>query len=142
MYYIDAIQRYIPVNEQEKNDKRAILKFIEKYQDDVLYRDNSIAHITSSGFIMNRALDKVLFIHNNIINSWALAGGHADGDKDLLCIAMKKVKEKTGIINVKPLFEEIAAIDIIGVNPCAEQGLPAYGVCNLGHINLSRILLS
>jgi ribonucleoside-diphosphate reductase alpha chain len=27
------------------------------------------------------------------------------------------------------------------VHNCGEQGLPAYGVCNLGHINLSRILL-
>jgi len=30
---------------------------------------------------------------------------------------------------------------IIGVNPCAEQALPAYGVCNLGHINLAEFVL-
>lgn len=31
--------------------------------------------------------------------------------------------------------------DIIGTNPCGEQPLPAHGVCNLGHINLSRFLV-
>ena len=28
--------------------------------------------------------------------------------------------------------------EIAGVNPCAEQGLPEHGVCNLAHINLVR----
>lgn len=27
---------------------------------------------------------------------------------------------------------------LVGTNPCAEQGLPGYGICNLGAVNLSR----
>ena len=57
--------------------------------DDVLVRDNEIAHITSSGFIVNKLRTKVLMIHHNIYNSWGWTGGHADGDEDLLYVAMK-----------------------------------------------------
>jgi len=30
--------------------------------------------------------------------------------------------------------------DLISTNPCGEQPLPGWGVCNLGHINLSRFV--
>ncbi|MFR2271311.1 MAG: hypothetical protein ACLS50_09790 [Clostridium sp.] len=57
MDYIQAIKNFEPMNEQEQNDKKLILKFIKK-NDDVLYRDNEYAHMTSLGlFLMKTRQD-------------------------------------------------------------------------------------
>jgi len=61
-----------------------------------LLRDNEIAHITSSGFILNKSLDKALLIHHNIRNVWAWTGGHADGNSNLLEVAIQEAVEETG----------------------------------------------
>lgn len=115
MKYIKAIEEYKPVNEQEKQDKKVILEYIRHFGDNVLLRDNEIAHITSSGLIMNKDLDKVLFVHHNIRNVWGWTGGHADGDDDLLHVAIKEGTEETGISNLVPLSDKIASIDILPV---------------------------
>ena len=96
MDYIQAIKNFEPMNEQEQNDKKLILKFIKK-NDDVLYRDNEYAHMTSSGLIFNEKLDKILMVHHNIYNTWSWTGGHADGEADLLKVAIKEAKEETSI---------------------------------------------
>jgi 8-oxo-dGTP pyrophosphatase MutT (NUDIX family) len=113
--YIKEIIEYIPCNEQEVQDKKIILDYIEKFPDNILVRDNEFAHITSSGFLMNKALDKVLMIHHNIRNTWAWTGGHVDGDTDFLHVAMKEAKEETGINTVTALSEKIVSIDILPV---------------------------
>ncbi len=115
MDYIEQITKFIPENDQERQDKKVILDYIEKFPHNILIRDNEFAHITSSGFIMNQALDKVLMIHHNIRNVWAWTGGHVDGDTDFLHVAIKEAKEETGIKNVKPLTDEIITIDILPV---------------------------
>ncbi|NLZ82505.1 MAG: NUDIX hydrolase [Clostridiales bacterium] len=115
MEYIKAIEGYTPINEQEMQNKKVILKFIKQFSNNVLLRDNEIAHITSSGFIMNKSLDKVLLVHHNIRNVWSWTGGHADGDEDLLHVAIKEAKEETGITDIKPLSNNIASIDILSV---------------------------
>src|SRR5699024_1093539 len=97
MDYIKAIENYNPINEQEMQDKKVILNYIKHFSNNVLLRDNEIAHITSSGFITNKSLDKVLLVHHNIRNVWSWTGGHADGDDDLLHVAIKEAKEETGI---------------------------------------------
>jgi 8-oxo-dGTP pyrophosphatase MutT (NUDIX family) len=115
MDYIKQIIEFIPENQQEIQDKKIILDYIEKYPHNILLRENEFAHITSSGFIMNKSLDKVLMIHHNIRNAWAWTGGHVDGDTDFLHVAIKEAKEETGITTVTALSENIVSIDILPV---------------------------
>ena len=61
MDWIKDIENYEPYNEQEIKDKDLILKCI-KLHDDILTRENTIAHITSSGYIVNKSRTKVLII--------------------------------------------------------------------------------
>ena len=113
--YIKQIIEFIPTNEQERQDKKIILEYIEKFPQNILLRENEFAHFTSSGFIMNKAMDKVLMVHHNIRNTWAWTGGHADGDTDFLHVAVKEAKEETGILTVTALTKNIVSIDILPV---------------------------
>lgn len=115
MKYIEQIKKYIPCNEQERKDKEIILNCIET-QTNILTRNNEVSHITSSGFIVNKNRDKVLMIHHNIYNSWGWTGGHADGDEDLLEVAIKEAKEETGVKHIKPVTTDICSIEILTVN--------------------------
>ena len=51
--YADALRAYSPQNEQEDADRRMILEYIRRFPDNILTRDNAIAHMTSSGFVVN-----------------------------------------------------------------------------------------
>jgi 8-oxo-dGTP pyrophosphatase MutT (NUDIX family) len=110
-----TIEAYLPVNRQEEQDKKVILNYIRDYGTQVLLRDNEIAHITSSGFIMNCSLDKVLLVHHNIRDTWSWTGGHADGEEDLLQVALKEAVEETGVKSILALSEQIASLDILPV---------------------------
>jgi 8-oxo-dGTP pyrophosphatase MutT (NUDIX family) len=114
MHWLESIKRYVPYNEQEKKDKELILSCIGVF-DDVLTRKNMIAHLTSSGFTVNKTRDKVLMIHHNIYNSWSWTGGHADGETDLLSVAMREVTEETGVRNLKPVTNNIFSLDVLTV---------------------------
>jgi 8-oxo-dGTP pyrophosphatase MutT (NUDIX family) len=114
MNWIELIKKYHPINEQEQKDKELILHCVNKF-DDILTRDNEIAHITSSAFAVNRAKDKVLMVHHNIYNSWSWTGGHADGEEDLLTVAIKELKEETGVTNIRPITSDIFSLDVLPV---------------------------
>lgn len=109
------IQNYIPFNEQENKDKKNWITFLENFED-TLTRNNTIGHITSSAFVVNESLSKSILLYHNIYEGYIFPGGHADGDNDLLHVAIKEVYEETGL-KVKPLINDIFAI----------QCLPAKG---------------
>ena len=131
MSFIQEIGAYIPKNEQETQDKKIIMDCIQRFPCDILLRSNEIAHITSSGFILNKPLTKALLIHHNIRNTWAWAGGHADGNPNLLEVAMQEASEETGI-KVKPISKNIASVDVLSV-----QGHVKNGKYINSHLHLS-----
>ena len=136
--YKDAFMSYIPKNEQETVDKKAIVEFIKR-NPDVLNRENLVAHITSSSIVVNEKLDKVLFAYHNIYDSWGWLGGHNDDDPDLLHVAVKEAKEETGIENVRPYNDEIMMIDIIYVENHIKHG--KYVPDHL-HLNATYLLIA
>lgn len=119
--FLTQIASYLPVCEQESAEKAAILTFAARFPDTVLARDNTIAHLTASGFIVNAARDKTLMIYHNLYRSWGWTGGHADGDSDLLRVALREAAEETGVC-ARPLAREIASIDILPVFAHQKRG--------------------
>lgn len=53
--------------------------------------------LPGSARVVNRERDKVLMLYHNIYHSWSWLGGHADGETDLLSVALREVKEEAGI---------------------------------------------
>lgn len=135
MNYVEEIRKYEPVNVQEVEDKDVILGYIDSFPENVLLRDNKIAHLTSSGVIVNRERTKMLMIHHNIYNTWTWTGGHCDGEEDLLKLALREANEETGLHSCVPLGG-IGSIDILIVQSHIKRG--KYVNAHL-HLNVAYV---
>jgi len=134
-----VIQTYVSINDREQQDQKMILAYMDRFEEELLTRDNGMAHFTASGFIINKTRDKTLMIHHNIYQSWGWTGGHVDGETDLLYVAMKEAKEETGVKQIVPLSDQIQALDIIPVWPHKKKGEPVSAHL---HLNVTYLLLA
>ena len=130
------IEKYKPCNEQEENDKKVMLKCIDSCND-VLTRENEVFHFTASNWIVNKQRTKILMIYHNIYNSWAWTGGHADGNENLVEVALKEAEEETGLKNLKVLSDGIYSLEIVTVNGHVKRG--KY-VSTHVHLNITYLL--
>ena len=136
MSFIDDIKRYNPYNEQEAKDKDLIIKAINSCSN-IFTRENIIMHMTSSGYIVNKNRDKVLMIYHKIYDSWSWTGGHADGESDLLHVAIKEASEETGLENLYPIEKDIFSLDVLTVDGHIKNG--KYVSSHL-HLNVTYLL--
>ena len=90
---LNQIEHYTPFNEQEEPDKQLILNWIRN-NTNAFSRENTVAHMTASAWVVNQDKSKILMVYHNIYNSWSWLGGHADGETDLLAVALREVKEE------------------------------------------------
>ena len=136
--YREEIEAYVPQNQQEAGDKEMMLEYLRLFPDDILTRQNRIAHFTASGFVVNSDASRVLMAHHNLYKVWAWTGGHADGEGDLLSVALREAREETGVEHIRPLSTALASLEILPVwghvkrggvgalPPAPESDLSAY----------------
>lgn len=133
---IYQIEKYIPYNEQEEQDKKIILDWIKK-NEDAFDRTNNVAHMTASAWVVNKDRSKVLMVYHNIYDSWSWTGGHADGEVDLLSVAIREVKEETGVTDVKAVSNDIFSLEALTVDGHMKKG--KY-VSSHMHYNITYLL--
>lgn len=133
---IQKIREYKPFNEQEERDREVLLRLLSGVED-VYSRENLTAHMTASAWVVNENRDKVLMAYHNIYHSWSWLGGHADGERDLLAVALREAGEESGVIHVRPLSEEIFSLEILTVDGHEKRG--KYVPSHL-HLNLTYLL--
>ncbi len=132
----EDILAYRPCCEQEERDKAVILDFIRR-NDDAFLRTNLIAHMTASGWVVNPARDRVLMAYHKIYDSWSWTGGHADGETDLLSVAVRECREETGVKNVRAVTPEIFSLEVLTVDGHEKRG--QYVPSHL-HLNVTYLL--
>ena len=135
--YREEIQAYVPQNQQEVGDKEMMLEYLRLFPDDILTRQNRVAHFTASGFVVNSAASRVVMAHHNLDKVWAWTGGHADGEGNLLSVALREAREETGVEHIRPLSTALASLEILPVWGHVKRGkwVPSHQ-----HLNLTYLL--
>lgn len=131
-----SIENYTPNCEQERRDKEIILSFLHTYSD-AFERSNNIAHMTASAWTINFERTKALMVYHNIYRSWSWTGGHADGDPDLLKVALRECREETGLSSLRPIDSKIFSLEILTVDGHEKRGI--YVPSHL-HMNITYLL--
>ena len=133
---LSQIAAYTPYNEQEAADKELILHWIQDH-DDAFLRQNKVAHITASAWVVSPDRTRVLMVYHNIYHSWSWLGGHADGEADLLAVALREVQEEAGITHVRPVSDSIYSLESLTVDGHTKKG--QYVSSHL-HLNVTYLL--
>ncbi len=105
----EQLLSYEPFSDAEKQyrDKFLLLLRVPK----AYSRESLEAHFTASAWVIDQRANKVLLLHHTKLDRWLQPGGHADGDENLLRVALRELEEETGITNVS-YSKEIFDIDI------------------------------
>ncbi len=134
--FIKQIEEYVPFNEEEARDRELMLTCLVTEQN-LFTRENKLAHFSASGWVVNPARTKILLAYHNIYRSWTWLGGHADGETDLLRVALREVREESGVNHVRPVSEEIFSLEALTVKGHWKRG--TYVSSHI-HLNLTYLL--
>ena len=106
-----AIERY---EKRHPNEGATIARFREFVirVPRCFHRETTEGHITGSAWVVTMDGSQTLLTHHRKLNKWLQLGGHADGDNNVVRVALKEAQEESGISDLSILTNEIFDLDI------------------------------
>lgn len=107
---LEMLNDYVPADEFEWTMWLNTIAFVES-QPRCFERTLAVGHVTASAWVVSPDRERVLMMHHRKLDRWFQPGGHCDGNPDTLQVALKEVREETGVA-ARPLRQGIFDIDV------------------------------
>ena len=96
----------------------ATVELVEAHPD-CLLRTCMPGHLTGSAWILSPDRRLTLLTLHRKLGKWLQLGGHADGDGDLLSVALREAREESGLAGVRAAADSVFDVD--------RHWIPAHG---------------
>ena len=123
----DVSEAITPLNGPEMRETRNAMRSLLAQRPAPLDRRERPGHFTASALVVAAELDRVLLLHHAKLKIWVQPGGHADGNANLLAVALSEATEETGIDGLR-IWPRAIDLDIHEVDPPKEDAHLHYDV--------------
>ena len=98
------------------------IAFVEAHED-CFHRELWPGHVTGSAWVVSPDRSRVLLLHHRKHDQWFQPGGHADGDADILRVALRETAEETGLdpSHIRLVDEAVFDVDVHTI-PASRRG--------------------
>lgn len=120
---LKLINAYRPTEAGDAAAKERLERFVREHAD-CFERSLEVGHITGAAWLLNADGTRVLLTHHRKLNLWLQLGGHADGDPDVLAVALREAREESGIEAIEAVTGDIFDLDVHRIP--AHDGVPAH----------------
>ena len=107
----NKLRVYLNLYPDEKKTIKMMIGFLQE-NPNCFERENLKGHFTGSAWGIDDTHSWILMTHHRQLDLWVQPGGHADGNENLLEVAINETKEETGLTQFKIISEEIFDLDI------------------------------
>ena len=93
---LDVLERYLARHPEERVAVDHLRQFV-RANPDCFSRSCVDGHLTASAWIVSHDHARFLLTHHAKLDRWLQLGGHADGDPDLVAVALREAREESGL---------------------------------------------
>lgn len=108
---IRKIQNYQTAYDEEMLFRPRFISLLNNFQN-CFDRNLTTGHITASAWVFDKNARNVLMVHHKKLERWLQPGGHADGDENVISVAIREVAEETGLAALSLFDSNIFDLDI------------------------------
>lgn len=109
--FLKLLEEYSPLDEADRNTKERFLDFVRS-EPQCFQRSLVVGHVTGSAFLVDKEEKRLLLTHHKKLGKWLQLGGHADGEEDILGVALREAEEESGLQMIQPISPAIFDLDI------------------------------